>query len=66
MKIFLRFLPNRIVSNVVKVITAEWGDVNNGITSISSFDEPCIFRFFNEEVSQQWREKEVNAQFADT
>lgn len=66
MKIFLRFLPNRIVSNVVKAITAEWGDVNNGITSISSFDEPCIFRFFNEEVSQQWREKEVNAQFADT
>lgn len=66
MKIFLRFLPNRIVSNVVKVITAEWGDVNNGITSISSFDESCIFRFFNEEVSQQWREKEVNAQFADT
>ena len=66
MKIFLRFLPDRIVSNVVKVITAEWGDVNNGITSISSFDEPCIFRFFNEEASQQWREKEVNAQFADT
>ena len=66
MKIFLRFLPNRIVSNVVKVITAEWGDVNNGITSISSFDEPCIFRLFNEEVSQQWREKEVNAQFVDT
>ena len=51
---------------MVKVITAEWGDVNNGITSISSFDEPCIFRFFNEEASQQWREKEVNAQFADT
>ena len=66
MKIFLRFPPNRIVSNVVKVITAERGDVNNGITSISSFNEPCIFRFFNEEVSQQWREKEVNAQFADT
>lgn len=51
---------------MVKVITAERGDVNNGITSISSFNEPCIFRFFNEEVSQQWREKEVNAQFADT
>ena len=31
---------------MVKVITAEWCDVNNGITSISSFDEPCIKQVF--------------------
>lgn len=29
-------------------------------------DGRAYFDFFNEEVSRQWRKKEVNAQFADT